>query len=131
MYIFGLFMLYRRLQETLLHSQRFHAANILLKTTKQQHLSFSSEITVPLHGLRPWIGDFEKSIIGTRTRRDYEDFRYDISKLFFLLPSFVAQIDRCSIMNIPTFFQTAADICSDDARSHLSCIIDHNLNVLW
>ena len=108
----------------------FHAANILLKSSKQSTLTFSGGITVPLHNIRPWIVDFENSsIASTLSAKDYEDFRYDISKLFYMLPTLVPQVDRSRIMNIVTFFQNARDICSDEARMQLGSLIDANVQI--
>lgn len=110
----------------------FHAANILLKQTKESKLSFSGGITTTLKSVRPWIVDFEKSSIGSTTSstsKEYEDFRYDIAKLFYMLPTLVPQVDRSRILNVVTFFQNALDICSDESRRDLGSFIDANVNI--
>lgn len=81
----------------------FHAANILLKETSQTSLTFSNGLKVPLYGLRPWIMDFEKSVVGEKTARRIEDFRYDLCKLFFLLPSFISFISLNAVLNIGSY----------------------------
>lgn len=107
----------------------FHAANILLKETRQRIISFSGGITVMLGGVRPWIGDYEKSTITKQTPMDYEHFKYDIGKLFILLPNFIQNADRSMIFNMATFFQGVDDICSDDARRQLWDKIRENVRL--
>lgn len=108
----------------------FHAANILLKSTTQSSMTFSDDLTVHLYGVRPWISDFEKSVIGTGTPMDYENFKYDMTKLFYLLPTFLPQIDRSRILNVVGFFQSVSNICSDDARKRLGRIIEENVRIM-
>jgi serine/threonine protein kinase len=107
----------------------FHAANILLKETKQSNLVFSGNIITRLYGIRPWIMDFEKSQIDTHTKKGYEDFKYDLSKLFFMLPTMVKEIDRATILNVPTYLQSINDICSDSSRNKLLEVIVKNVQV--
>jgi hypothetical protein len=116
-------------QKRFIHND-FHAANILLKATTQPSMTFSDDISVRLNGVRPWISDFEKSAIGTGTQMDYENFKYDMAKLFYMLPTFLPQIDRSRILNVVVFFQTAANICSDDARRQLGHIIQENVRLV-
>ena len=108
----------------------FHAANILLKHTKQHTLDFHDGITVSLMGLRPWIGDFEKSVIGSGIPIDYEYFKYDIGKLFMLLPTLIPNIDRSTIYNMAIYFQNVDDICSKNSRMQLRTHINNNIKVL-
>jgi len=108
----------------------FHAANILLKHTKQRTLDFHDGITVTLMGVRPWIGDFEKSAIGNGSAIDYENFKYDIGKLFLLLPSLIPNIARSTIFNMAAFFQGVDDICSHNSRRLLWNHINDNVRVL-
>jgi len=107
----------------------FHVANILLKPTKQSHLLFSGNLKTELYGIRPWIMDFEKSQIDSHTKKGYEDFKYDLSKLFFLLPTLIKEIDRAIILNIPAYLQSISDICSDQSRHALGEIIVKNIRV--
>lgn len=116
-------------QKRFIHND-FHAANILLKSTTQTSMPFSDDLIVHLNGVRPWISDFEKSVIGTGSPMDYENFKYDMTKLFYLLPTFLPQIDRSRILNIVTFFQSVDNICSDNARKRLGRIIEENVRIL-
>jgi serine/threonine protein kinase len=116
-------------QKQFIHND-FHAANILLKTTAQKTMTFSDDITVRLQGIRPWISDFEKSVIGTGTPIDYENFKYDMTKVFYMLPTFLPQIDRSRILNVVTFFQSVDNICSDDARRRLGSVIVENVRIM-
>lgn len=116
-------------QKRFIHND-FHAANILLKATTQPSMTFSDDISIRLNGVRPWISDFEKSTIGTGTQMDYENFKYDMTKLFYMLPTFLPQIDRSRILNVVVFFQTVANICSDDARRQLGHIIQENVRLV-
>jgi len=108
----------------------FHAANILLKKTRQRIISFTSEIHVTLRGVRPWIGDFEKSVVSNQSSMDYEHFKYDIGKLFILLPTFVQHVDRSTLFNMATFFQGLDNICSNDARKQLWDKIRDNVRLV-
>jgi hypothetical protein len=116
-------------QKRFIHND-FHAANILIKATTQPSITFSDDITVRLNGVRPWISDFEKSAIGTGTPMDYENFKYDMTKLFYMLPTFLPQIDRSRILNVVVFFQSTPNICSDDARRRLASIIQENVHIV-
>ena len=116
-------------QNQFIHND-FHAANILLKATTQPSMTFSGDIVVPLNGVRPWISDFEKSAVSPGAPIDYQNFKYDMTKLFYMLPTFLPQIDRSRILNVVTFFQSVKDICSDDARRQLGHVIQENVHIV-
>ena len=82
----------------------FHPGNVLLKTTKQTELNYDlvgiGIISVPTYGMRPWImdyvADFESS---------YDNFYYDVSKFFHLMPSILRNIDVRTIVPVTTCVQ--------------------------
>jgi hypothetical protein len=105
----------------------FHAANIMMKSTKQRSLQFKGEINVKLYGARPWIGDFEKSVIGSESLKDEADFRYDLRKMFFLLPTFIKNINSDEMSKINRFLNSTDDLTSDDFRRDLGNVIAANI----
>jgi len=110
----------------------FHSANVLLKPTKQTILKFTSgnnHIDVQLHGMRPWIMDFEKSTIMPHSAKGYQDLRFDMAKMFFTLPTFNKNITNASVLNVVSFIQNAADICTYNACKQLQDIINTNIQV--
>lgn len=83
----------------------FHAANILLKPTKQKEMYDG----IPTHGMRPWICDYENSYIATITgdaRRPFADFKYDLQKLFFLLPTLSPRVARTGVVKVAALVET-------------------------
>ena len=109
----------------------FHSANILLKRTKQKTLKFTHcDINVDLYGIRPWIMDFEKSIIMPHSSKGYQDFKFDIAKIFFTLPSLNKNISNASVLNIVTFIQNTGDICTSNACKQLYNIINTNIQIV-
>jgi hypothetical protein len=108
----------------------FHAANIMLKATKQKELKFSGDINARLHGVRPWIGDFEKSQVTKRTPLDEQYFKYDLQKLFFFLPTLVPQVHPGSVGDISSYIQNAPDPCNDTFRRQLEDVIRRGIRVM-
>lgn len=89
----------------------FHAGNILLKTTKQTKIDFGDGYIVETNHIRPWICDFEKSVIGIDINNPklYGDFKYDLQKLFFLLPTFIHNIDKSGCVKISSFIENCSN----------------------
>lgn len=90
----------------------FHAGNILLKTTKQTKIDFGEGYIVQTNHIRPWICDFEKSVIGIdiNNAKLYGDFKYDLQKLFFLLPTFIDNIEKSGCIKISSFIENCSNI---------------------
>ena len=75
----------------------FHPLNVLLKPSKESAITYG-DIEVPVHGIRPWIMDFENSYIATAdNQRALVDFFYDLKKFFILLPHFIPAVQKTSI----------------------------------
>jgi hypothetical protein len=64
-----------------------HYFNVMLKETKQRTLTFQNgTIKVPLFGVRPWIMDFESSIITEKpiNARQWNKFIWDLKRFFHM-----------------------------------------------
>ena len=117
------------LEKRFIH-KKFHAGNIMLIGTNKHNHIYSKGIKVPIYSIEPLICDFEDSIIGDGNPIEYENFKYDLGKLFLMLPSFVPNIDLSRILNMATFIQITPDICSEDARRQLGDAISANIRLL-
>lgn len=90
----------------------FHAGNVLLKPTKSSSLTYSFQtltITVPTHGIRTWIMDFENtSIADTRTQYGMimamNNLYFDLKKFFSLLHLTIPLLDIRSLVPIEQLF---------------------------
>jgi hypothetical protein len=81
----------------------FHAGNILLKKTRRHNTEFVvGETQILISSLRPWISDLETSytVESHDDLKAWEDFKYDVQKLFFILPSQNTGINKNSISQV-------------------------------
>ncbi len=94
----------------------FHAANILLKSTKQKEMYDG----IPTHGMRPWICDYENSYVVATTDamrcRAFADFKYDLQKLFFLLPTLSRRVARSGVAKVAALVESRLQE-QDDLKS--------------
>ena len=98
-------------KERIIHND-FHAANILLKTTKSSYIDYDipeiGTISLPTYGMRIWIIDFEKSSYAdfstTYNMINFNNFYNDINdKLIRNLRNFIRILDVPSIIPINTY----------------------------
>jgi len=102
----------------------FHAANILLKKTKLKALDYDA-VSVPTYGLRPWIGDFEKSYVHDGSASAFEDFKYDLQKLFFLLPTFLPRISKQKVLRISSYIERTSNVST--LQRDLCSVVDASI----
>jgi len=98
-------------KERIIHND-FHAANILLKTTKSSYIEYDipeiGTISLPTYGMRIWLIDFEKSSYAdfstTYNMTNFNNFYNDINdKLIRNLRNFIRILDVPSIIPINTY----------------------------
>lgn len=131
LYLSCLFYMDAYIEKGFIHND-FHAGNILLKSTKQSIIEFNSNLIVKTTGIRPWICDFEKSVIAydVSNERLFNDFKYDLQKLFFLLPTFIKSIDKSGCTKISTFIETNLKMNNiKDVQKSLGEIINANIKM--
>lgn len=95
----------------------FHAGNILLKHSKER---------VMIGGVRPWICDFENSKFDDSDVA-FQDFKYDLQKLFFLLPSMIANIEKSRAARIASEIEKQIQSV-DDIETKLHKLIMHSVS---
>jgi hypothetical protein len=92
-----------------------HIGNVLLESTKQTHITYNidgiGEFTIPTHGIRTWIMDFENSFIANMSTSynkimTYNKFYYDLTKCIGYLQSVLKTIDGRSLVAANTLLYT-------------------------
>lgn len=93
----------------------FHTGNVLLKKTKQKIITYNipqlGEFTIEIHGIRPWIIDFENSKLANFTSpyhsmMSLNDFFFDFEKFFMLLMGKNKWIDPTTVVPIRRYINS-------------------------
>lgn len=99
----------------LIHND-FHAGNILLKATKQARIIYDipevGSYTLPTHGIRPWIMDFEKMDYANYSSSynkiiSLNNFYFDINnRLFGYLPGSIKNFNMVTVLPISMYLNS-------------------------
>jgi serine/threonine protein kinase len=102
----------------------FHAGNILLKHSKERQVQ---DIQI-IGGMRPWICDFENSKFDA-SNEGFQHLKYDLQKLFFLLPTMIPNIEKSGAARIASAIENQIQSV-DDIESKLRKLILNSVSDL-
>jgi serine/threonine protein kinase len=115
-YLFRLFLKYG-----IIHND-FHPRNILLEKSDRNKFQY---LGIQLYGIEVILMDFETAYVSARTGVDIQKFYFDIKKFFVLMPTFISNIDKTSLIYLDQYINSIMINNETPSLDHLPHLFDN------